>query len=57
MIPRQATPPNTMNFNFFWGVFWGPHYVVVGPPGLGLVAVVSYSPTPWRVQYHRRSRA
>ena len=25
-----------------------------GPPLCGVQAAVSYSPTPWRVQYHRR---
>ena len=27
---------------------------VAGPPLCGVQAAVSYSPTPWRVQYHRR---
>ena len=27
---------------------------VAGPPFCGVQAAVSYSPTPWRVQYHRR---
>ena len=27
---------------------------VAGPPSCGVQAAVSYSPTPWRVQYHRR---
>jgi hypothetical protein len=30
---------------------------VVGAPVVGLCSAVSYSPTPWRVQYHRRWRA
>jgi hypothetical protein len=34
------------------GVVWGPLLCVVG-----LCSAVSYSPTPWRVQYHRRWRA
>jgi hypothetical protein len=31
--------------------------VWLGAPWVGLCSAVSYSPTPWRVQYHRRWRA
>jgi hypothetical protein len=31
--------------------------VWLGAPVVGLCSAVSYSPTPWRVQYHRRWRA
>lgn len=34
-----------------------PHLVVWGPLVFGCVAVVSYSPTPSQVQYHRRCGA
>ena len=34
-----------------WARKGGP---VAGPPFCGVQAAVSYSPTPWRVQYHRR---
>ena len=35
----------------------GPRGVGWGPLMVGLCSAVSYSPTPWRVQYHRRWRA
>lgn len=38
-------------------IAWGPRPVVGRGPLNGLVAVVSYSPTPAWVQYHRRSWA
>ena len=38
------------------GLCGGRERVCVFPPGVWVTAV-SYSPTPWRVQYHRRWRA
>ena len=38
------------------GLCGGWERVCVFPPGVWVTAV-SYSPTPWRVQYHRRWRA
>ena len=51
--PFFAVRPDTLGHI---GLCGGRERVCVFPPGVWVTAV-SYSPTPWRVQYHRRWRA
>ena len=51
--PFFAVRPDTLGHI---GLCGGRERVCVFPPGVRVTAV-SYSPTPWRVQYHRRWRA
>ena len=63
-LPARTGPgdPQCAEFHLRWGGFEevrGALVGVVGPPFfcVWLCSAVSYSPTPWRVQYHRRWRA
>ena len=51
--PFFAVRPDTLGHI---GLCGGRERVCVFPPGVWVTAV-SYSPTPWRVQYHRRCQA